>query len=148
MSVCVNHEFVRAITHQPFKLGLANLDFKCKTLWLRALLFWEVYWLWPSRSNDLKRQILQYFELVHAIANRQFKLRIYKFWPKVYLSNVKIKISIHLGIDWPWPWILFLISNLFLLYQILRLFICIVLLIFSEIITSECSTSHIAPHVC
>ena len=109
MSVCVNHEFVRAITHQPFKLGLANLDFKCKTLWLRALLFWGVDWYWPSRSNDLKRQILPYFELVHTIAHRQFKLRIYKFWPTVYLSNVKIKISIYLGIYWPWPWILFLI---------------------------------------
>ena len=36
---CVNHEFVRAITHHPFKLGSPNLDHRCKRPWLRSLLF-------------------------------------------------------------------------------------------------------------
>ena len=37
--VSVNHELVRAIIHQPFKLGSPNLDQRCKRPWLRALLF-------------------------------------------------------------------------------------------------------------
>ena len=36
------HNFVRAITHHPFKLGSPNLDHRCKRPWLRSLLFWEV----------------------------------------------------------------------------------------------------------
>ena len=31
--------FVRAITHHPFKLGSPNLDHRCKRPWLRSLLF-------------------------------------------------------------------------------------------------------------
>ena len=30
--VSVNHELARAIIHQPFKLGLPNLDQRCKDL--------------------------------------------------------------------------------------------------------------------
>ena len=37
--VSVNHKLVRAIIHQPFKLGSLNLDQRCKRSWLRALLF-------------------------------------------------------------------------------------------------------------
>ena len=37
--VSVNHELVRAIIHQPFKLGSLNLNQRCKRPWLRALLF-------------------------------------------------------------------------------------------------------------
>ena len=33
-------KFVCAITHHPFKLGSPNLDQRCKTPWLRSLLFW------------------------------------------------------------------------------------------------------------
>ena len=36
---CVNHELVRAITHDPYQLGSPNLDRKCKRPWLRSLLF-------------------------------------------------------------------------------------------------------------
>ena len=39
---CVNHELVRAITHDPYQLGSPNLDRKCKRPWLRSLLFWGV----------------------------------------------------------------------------------------------------------
>ena len=37
--VCVNHEFVRAITLHPFKLESPNLKRRCKTPCLRSLLF-------------------------------------------------------------------------------------------------------------
>ena len=33
-------KFVRAITHEPFKLASPNLDQRCKTNWLRSLLFY------------------------------------------------------------------------------------------------------------
>ena len=36
--MCVNHDFVRTITHHIFKLGSPNLDNRCKTPWLRSLL--------------------------------------------------------------------------------------------------------------
>ena len=35
----VNHQLVRAVTHQPFKLESPNLDQRCKRPWLRSLLF-------------------------------------------------------------------------------------------------------------
>ena len=35
--LCVNHEFVRAITLHPFKLESPNLEHRCKTPWLRSL---------------------------------------------------------------------------------------------------------------
>ena len=35
--VCINHLFVRTITHQLFKLGSPNLNHRCKTPWLRSL---------------------------------------------------------------------------------------------------------------
>ena len=44
-------KFVRAITHHPFKLGSPNLDQRCKTPWLRSLLFWG------SINLDLQGQI-------------------------------------------------------------------------------------------
>ena len=37
---CINHLLVRAITRDPIKLGSPNLDQRCKTPWLRCLLFW------------------------------------------------------------------------------------------------------------
>ena len=39
VSVCVNQLLVRPITWDPFKLGLPNLDQRCKSPWLRSLLF-------------------------------------------------------------------------------------------------------------
>ena len=38
-SIRVNHELHRVITCHPFKLESPNLDQKCKTPWLRSLLF-------------------------------------------------------------------------------------------------------------
>ena len=49
--VSINHEFVRTITHHPFKLGSPNLDQRCKKPWLRALLFCGMI------DHDLQGQI-------------------------------------------------------------------------------------------
>ena len=40
--VCINHLLVCTITHQPLKLESPNLKHRCKTPWLRCLLFWGV----------------------------------------------------------------------------------------------------------
>ena len=37
------------------------------------------------------------------------EVRIFKFWPKMHLSTVKVPIDF--GIDWPWSSVLFSISN-------------------------------------
>ena len=37
--VCVSDELVCTTTHHPFKLGSSNMDQRCKTPWLRSLLF-------------------------------------------------------------------------------------------------------------
>ena len=37
--VCLNYEFVSKIIYDPFKQVSANLDRKCKTPWLRLMLF-------------------------------------------------------------------------------------------------------------
>ena len=57
-------KFVHAMTHHPFKLGLPNFDWRCKTPLLRSLLFlffWVFFFFfffggggnrpWPTRSN-------------------------------------------------------------------------------------------------
>ena len=42
VSLCVNHLLVRAMTRDPFKLGMPNLDQWCKRPWLKSLSFWGV----------------------------------------------------------------------------------------------------------
>ena len=69
----VNHQFVRAITHQPFKLESPNLDQRCKRPWLRSLLFLGTIDLELQGQIELKSQNLPHFELVHAISNHQLK---------------------------------------------------------------------------
>ena len=41
VNLCVNHFLFRAITWDPLKLGSPNLAQRCKTTWLRSLLFCE-----------------------------------------------------------------------------------------------------------
>ena len=84
--VSVNHEFVCAITHQPFKLGSPNLDQKCKRPWLRALSFCGMI------DHDLQDQIepqnqnIPHFELVHAISHHQLKLQFPNLEQKCILA--------------------------------------------------------------
>ena len=55
-------EFVRAMTPHPFKLGSPNLDQKCKTPWLRSLLFWGWLILAFNVKFNLKVKISLYLE--------------------------------------------------------------------------------------
>ena len=73
--VSVSHEFIRAITHQPFKLGSPNLDQRCKRPSLRALLFCGMIDRDLQGQIELQSQNLPHFELVHAITHHQLKLQ-------------------------------------------------------------------------
>ena len=73
--VPVNHELVRAIIHQTFKLGSPNLDQKCKRPWLRALLFCRTIDRALQGQIELQNQNSPHFELVHAITHHQLKLQ-------------------------------------------------------------------------
>ena len=84
--VSVNHEFVRAITHQPFKLGSPNLDQRCKRPWLRALLFCGMIDSDLQGQIELQSQNLPHFELVHAITNHQLKLQFPNLEQKCILA--------------------------------------------------------------
>ena len=67
-------KFVRAITHHPFKLGSPNLDQRCKTPWLRPLMFWGAIDLDLQGQIQLEKQNLPHFELVCTITHYPFKL--------------------------------------------------------------------------
>ena len=104
-----------------------------------------INWPWPSRLNfNFKVKIYPILSLCACPHDKSLLIdvRISKFGPKIYLSIVYIPIDF--GIDWPWSSVSFLISNLFIFYQIWGLlFNCVILYIFSETMTSECSTSHV-----
>ena len=69
----VNHQLVRAITHQPFKLESPNLDQRCKRPWLRSLLFFGTIDLELQGQIELKSQNLPHFGLVRAKSHHQLK---------------------------------------------------------------------------
>ena len=84
--VSVNHEFVRAITHQPFKLWSPNVDQRCKRPWLRALLFCGMIDRYLKGQIELQSQNLPHFELVHAITHHQLKLQFPNLEQKCILA--------------------------------------------------------------
>ena len=65
---------VHAMTHHPFKLGLPNLDHRCKIPWLRSLLVLGVIDLDLQGQIYLQSQYLPHFELFRAITQHPFKL--------------------------------------------------------------------------
>ena len=69
----VNHQLVRAITHQPFKLESPNLDQRCKRPWLRSLKFFGTIDLELQGQIELKSQNLPHFELVRVKSHHQLK---------------------------------------------------------------------------
>ena len=69
----VNHQLVRAITHQPFKLESPNLDQRWKRPWLRSLLFCGTIDVELQGQIELKSQNLPHFELVRAKSHHQLK---------------------------------------------------------------------------
>ena len=87
--VSVNHELVRAIIHQPFKLGSPNLDQRCKRPWLRALLFGAAIDLDLQGHIELKSQNLPHFELVRSISHHQLKSVFPNFGQKCILALLR-----------------------------------------------------------
>ena len=118
--VCLsfNHQLVRAITHQPFKLELQNLDQRCKRPWLRSLCF--LGWLTLNLKVKSYLKVKIYPILSLSVWSPPIEVSISKFGPKMHLSTVKVPIDFEL--DWPWYSVSFLISNL-LFYQNLHLII-------------------------
>ena len=84
--LCVNHKFVRTITHQPFKLGSPNLDQRCKRPWLRPLLFCGTIDRDLQGQIELQSQNLPHFELVDAITRHQLKLQFPNLEQKCILA--------------------------------------------------------------
>ena len=86
MCVCVsvNHQFVRTITCHPLKLQSPNLDQKCKTPWLRSLLFLGFIDLDLQGQIELKSQNLPHFGLV-SLSERQVNTKwseAFQIWTK------------------------------------------------------------------
>ena len=108
--VSVNHELVRAIIHQPFKLGLPNLVQRSKTPWLRSLLFFGGNWPWPSRSNLTSNSKLTPFWACPNHYSPPILVRISKLGQEMHFSTVKIPVNS--GLDWPWTSPSFLIPKL------------------------------------
>ena len=86
MCVCVsvNHQFVRTITCHPLKLQSPNLDQKCKTPWLRCLLFLGFIDLDLQGQIELKSQNLPHFGLV-SLSGRQVNTKwseAFQIWTK------------------------------------------------------------------
>ena len=107
--VCGNHEIVCVITHHPFKLGSPNLDQRCKTTWLRSLLFYGTFDLDLQGQIELQSQNLPPFWACPCHNSPPIEVTISKFGTKMHLSTVQI--CTNFGLDWNWSSIQFLISN-------------------------------------
>ena len=79
-------KFVRAITHQPFKLRSPNLDQRCKRHWLRSLLFCGTIDRDLQGQIELQSQNVPHFELVPAITHHQLKLQFPNLEQKCILA--------------------------------------------------------------
>ena len=97
-------KFVRAITHQLFKLVPPNLDQRCKRPWLRSLLFCGTIDRDLQGQIELQSQNLPHFELVHAITHRQLKLQfpnleqnctlaLFRFLPILGLIEIDLQFN-------------------------------------------------------
>ena len=110
MCVCVsvNHELLRAIIHQPFKLGSPNLVQRSKTPWLIHIVFGS-NWPWPSRSNLTSNSKLTPFWAWPSHYSPPILVRISKLGQEMHFSTVKIPVNS--GLDWPWTSPSFLIPK-------------------------------------
>ena len=85
----VNHQLVRVVTHQTFKLESLNLDQRCKRLWLRSLLCVGTMDFELQGQIELKSQNLPHFELVRAISHHQLKSVFPNFGQKCTLALLR-----------------------------------------------------------
>ena len=90
----VNHQLVRAITHQLFKLESPNLDQRCKRHWLRSLLLLGTIDLELQGQIELKSQKLPHFELVRAISHHQLKSVFPNFGQKCILALLRSLLNL------------------------------------------------------
>ena len=90
----VNHQLVRAITHQLFKLESPNLDQRCKRPWLRSLLLLGTIDLELQGQIELKTQNLPHFELVRAISHHQLKSVFPNFGQKCILALLRSLLNL------------------------------------------------------
>ena len=90
----VNHQLVRAITNQLFKLESPNLDQRCKRPWLRSLLFPGAIDLELQGQIELKSQNLPHFELVRAISHHQLKSAFPNFGQKCILALLRSLLNL------------------------------------------------------
>ena len=90
----VNHQLVRAITNQLFKLESPNLDQRCKRPWLRSLLFLGAIDLELQGQIELKSQNLPHFELIRAISHHQLKSLFPNFGQKCILALLKSLLNL------------------------------------------------------
>ena len=90
----VNHQLVRAITNQLFKLESPNLDQRCKRPWLRSLLFPGAIDLELQGQIELKSQNLPHFELVRAISHHQLKSTFPNFGQKCILALLRSLLNL------------------------------------------------------
>ena len=93
--VSVNHELVWAIIHQPFKLGLPNLDQRCKRPWLRNLLFLAQLTLTFKVKLNFKVKIYPILSMWVCPCDKSppIEVSISKFGPKMHISTVKVPID-------------------------------------------------------
>ena len=91
LCVClsVNHQLVRAVTHQPFELESPNLDQIYKRPWLRSLLFFGMVDLEFQGQIELKSQNLPHFELVRVISHHKLKSLFPNFGLKCILALLR-----------------------------------------------------------
>ena len=108
--VSVNHELVRVIIHQPFKLGSPNFGpEKQNTLVKIPIVFWG-NWPWPSRSNLTSNSKLTPFWAYPNHYSPPILVRISKLGQEMHFSTVKMPVNS--GLDWPWTSPSFLIPKL------------------------------------
>ena len=102
-------KFVRAITHYAFKLESANLDQRCKRLWLRSLLFCGMIDYDLQGKIELQTSKFTTFWACLCHNSPLIEVTISKFRTNMHLSTVQIPTNF--GLDWNWSSIQFLISN-------------------------------------
>ena len=114
LCVCVSviHQFVRTITCHTLKVQSPKLDQKCKTPWLRSLLFWGFIDLDLQGQIELKIKIYPILGLWVCPGDKSIpnEVRLSKFGRTIQLNTVKVPIDFM--INWSWSSVSFLTSNL------------------------------------
>ena len=82
---------------------IVQVFYRCKTSWLRSLLFWGANDLDPTTTWTVP-QTYDPFWACPCHNSSPVHARIIKFGPEVLVQSTLVKILIVLGSDWPWSW--------------------------------------------